>query len=129
LFVVGHFENLIGDLEALFFVRKGFQYLDFFSFFVFGKDPFGDLFFVFVYDAVGGIDDRGRGTVILLQFEDFIVGIVVSEIQDVFNPGTPERIDALGIVTYNTDVAVDFRQFFDNQILGVVCVLVLFYSR
>ncbi len=62
---------------------------------------FLDLVFVVCDDAVRGIDDVLGGTVVLFQPNQFIVGVVVLEVEDVLDVGATEGIDALGIVAHH----------------------------
>ena len=58
-----------------------------------------------------------------------MIRIVFSEIQDVFNAGASERVNALGIITHNTNIMVLQGQFIYNQVLRMVCVLVLIHQH
>src|SRR3546814_1651142 len=51
--------------------------------------------------------------------------VIFFNIQVVLDIRAPERINTLGIVTYHTDILMDSREPFYDQILGKIRVLVL----
>ena len=77
------------------------------------------------YQGVGRVHDCGRGAVVPLQAEDAAVRIVLAEVQYVLDLRAAEGVDGLAVVAYHADVPVDGRQLLENQVLGVVGVLVL----
>ena len=79
-------------------------------------------------DRVGGIHDGLRRAVVLLQLEGLRRGVVVAEREDILNLRTSERIDTLCIVTHNTHPAVVHREAADDDILGIVGVLILIHK-
>lgn len=79
----------------------------------------------FCDNGVGGVDDDLGGTVVLFEFEEVEVGVVAAEVEDVLYVGSAEGVDALCVVAYDTDVLVAGGEFFDDEVLGVVGVLVL----
>ena len=78
--------------------------------------------------AVCRLDHCLRGPVVL--FQPVFLGFrkIFTEIQDIFNAGTPECINALRIIAHNRNVAVHQRQVLDDQVLCQVGVLVLIYQ-
>ena len=74
---------------------------------------------------VGGIEDRLRRAVVLLELDDVGVGERVLELEDVRDVGAPEPVDRLGIVADDHQVAVLAGEQLQPAVLGVVGVLVL----
>ena len=74
--------------------------------------------------AVGRLDHRLCGPVILFQpvFSGFRE--ILAEIQNVFNAGPPEGIYALCIVSHYGNIAVHECQVLYDQVLGQVGILV-----
>src|SRR3546814_1174151 len=101
------------------------DHLYFFTGFVLRENDLFKLIAVVGNDAVGRIHDILRGAIILLQFEYLQVRVIFFKIQDVLDIRSPERINTLGIVTYHTDILMDSREPFYDQILGKIRVLVL----
>ena len=75
-------------------------------------------------DRVGGIQDVLGGPVILLQTDHQGVGIVLLEVQDVADVGSPELIDGLVVVAHHAKVPEAVRQEPDQFELGRIGVLV-----
>ena len=95
------------------------------SLFFFGKDGFLYLVYILVNQRVSGIDDGLRGAVVLLQFEEFRLGIKTLEIEYVSYVRPAERIDGLRIVAHDADVVLRFCKLLDQEELDIVRVLVL----
>ena len=76
-------------------------------------------------DRVGGVEDRLRRAVVLLELDHRRVGEVVLEVEDVADVGMPEGIDRLIVVADDREVAVLLGQQPQPDVLGVVGVLVL----
>ncbi len=74
---------------------------------------------------VGGIEDRLRRAVVLLQLDHVRVGERVLELEDVGDVRPPEPVDRLRIVPDHHQVAVLAGQQLQPAVLGVVGVLVL----
>ena len=85
----------------------------------------GNLAFVLLDEAVGGIGDGLRRTVVALQLEGLDVGIEALQPQDVVDIRPAETVDALGIVAHDTQAVVFLAQLVDNQVLREVGVLIL----
>ena len=101
------------------------EYTDGFPPFFLGENLFGDLPLVLFDQAVGCTDDGLGRTVILLQLEDFCVGIYLGEIQNIVDVGSPERVDALRIVTHHTNTLILLSELQHNAVLRIVGVLIL----
>ena len=86
---------------------------------------FVDLPFVLMDEAVGGIDDVLRGAVVSLELEESGAGVAVLEVEDILDGGSAEAVDALGIVAYDAHVVLRFGKESDDEVLGVIGVLVL----
>ena len=67
----------------------------------------------------------GRGAVVLFEFEELRVGVILFEIEDVLNVGPAEGVNALGIVPHHADIFMHRPQLLDDEVLGKVGVLVL----
>ena len=76
-------------------------------------------------DGVGGIEDRLRGTVVLLEHDHGGVGEGVLELEDVAHVGGAEPVDGLVAVAHHAQVAVALGQQEHELVLGPVGVLVL----
>ena len=76
-------------------------------------------------DGVGGVEDRLRRPVVLLQHHDRDVREGVLELEDVPHVRSPELVDRLVAVAHDADVAVLLREQEDHLVLDGVGVLVL----
>src|SRR5690606_9029233 len=94
-------------------------------FLIFGKNMLLQLVLIIGNDTICRIDNILRGTVVLLQFENFQIGIVFLEIENVLDVCSPESIDALGVIANHADVLIDGCQFPHDEVLGKVGILVL----
>jgi len=119
-----HFLDPVGNDETLLDVRISAQHLDALPHVVLGIDRFVYLSFILGNQAIGCVDNGLGGTVILLQLEQAAFRIIFFEFEDVVNIGTPERIDALGIIAHHTYPVVFLGQLLDDEVLGKVGVLV-----
>ena len=68
-------------------------------------------------------------TIILFQLINLKFGIVVLEVEDIFDPGSPEGVNTLCVVAHHAEVMVQFSQLFHDQVLGEVGVLVLIHQN
>ena len=57
-------------------------------------------------DAVGGVQDVGGGTIVLLQPDGLCPGVALFKVEDVLNGSPAEAVDALVIVAHHADVAL-----------------------
>ena len=80
---------------------------------------------VAVDDRVGGVENRLRRAVVLLERDDVGAREVVLELGDVSDVGAPEGVDRLILVADDRDVPVALREERHEPELGVVRVLVL----
>lgn len=87
-----------------------------------------NLILVFGNHPVSRIDNGFGGAVVLFEPEQLMIGIIDLEIQDVLDIGTTKGIDALGIVAHHGDVFVQGCHAFDDEVLGMVGVLILIYQ-
>jgi len=76
-------------------------------------------------ERVGGVEDRLRGAVVLLELDHLRVGVVFLEVENVPDVGASELVDRLGIVPDYRQVAVLVGEQAQPAVLGVVGVLVL----
>ena len=83
---------------------------------------------VLFYQTVGCRNDCLGGAVVLFQFKDLRARIYFCEIQYVVNIRSPERINALCIITHHTDVPVLLGQLEHDTVLGEVRVLILVHQ-
>ena len=79
-------------------------------------------------DRIGRIDDRAGRAVVLLELEDPGRGKILLEGENVLDLGTAERVDRLCVVAHDADPGVELRQAADDDVLGVVGVLVLVHQ-
>ena len=128
LFVLGDAEYLLCHLKPLFFIGQGFHYPDFVSFFVLRERFFRNLFLIPADDTVGRVNNGGRGAIILFQLAQFVARVIISEAQDILDAGSSERIDTLRVISHHADVFMLFCQFFDDEVLRIVRILVLVHE-
>ena len=76
-------------------------------------------------DRVGGVQDRLRRAVVLLELDHRRVREVVLEVQDVADVRAAEAVDRLVVVSHHRDVAVLLAEQLEPAVLGPVGVLVL----
>ena len=74
---------------------------------------------------VGGVQDRLRRAVVLLELDHLGVREVVLEVEDVADVGAAKAVDRLVVVTDHAEVAVLLREQLQPAVLGAVRVLVL----
>lgn len=79
-------------------------------------------------DRVGRLDDGARRAVVLFQLEGQGLGEVLAEREDIFDLGAPERIDRLSVVADHAYFGVGFREAADDDVLGIVGVLILVHE-
>ena len=89
------------------------------------KNMFGYLLLVLGDEAVGSGDNRLGGAIVLFELEDSEIGVLLLQIENVADVGSAKRVDALRIVTHDTEVVMTLHQLVDNKVLGKVGVLVL----
>ena len=77
------------------------------------------------HQRVGSLHNELCRTVIPFQLEEAGIGELVSEIENIVNVRTTERVDALVVVADDTDTAVCLRQQTDDVHLRIVRVLIL----
>ena len=76
-------------------------------------------------NSVGGIKNDAGAAVVLFQSNDHSAAELLLKRKDILNSGTTELVDALVIITDNAQVAVTACQQADQQVLGVVGILIL----
>ena len=86
---------------------------------IFGKDiPGGHLHsyltIVFGYQTVGCINNDLGGTVVLFEFKQPVTFVIILKVEYILNARTSKGIYALGIITNNTNIAVNRCQFINN---------------
>ena len=106
-------------------VGIGSEHADLFAHIPFRKALLLHAFRITFDHRIGRLDDRARRAVILLQLEDHRVGEILLERKDVLDLGPPERIDRLGVVAHHADLRMELRQAPDDDVLGIVGILVL----
>ncbi len=74
---------------------------------------------------MGGIQDRLRGPIVLLELDDRGIGIVALEVEDIAQVRPAPGIDALVVVAHHGQVLVLRGEVATEQVLGAVRVLVL----
>lgn len=82
-----------------------------------------------MYQTVRRIYDILRRTIISFQFENTATRILVLELQDIIDIGSPERIDTLRIISDHADTSVYFAQALYNQMLGKIRILILVHQH
>ncbi|CAI8422046.1 MAG: Uncharacterised protein [Cryomorphaceae bacterium] len=77
---------------------------NFFSTGILGPDIFLNLVFILRDDAIGSLHNVVSRTVILFQFKQLRIRIVLLEIEYVSNVSPAKSIDTLGVIPHNTNV-------------------------
>ena len=128
LALVVQVENLRGSPPALFVVAVTAVHGNALPFTVRRPNDLFNLVFVVGDDAVGGIDDVLRRPVVLLEFVEGKIRVVLLEVEDVLDVGAAETVNRLGVVTDDTEVLTQGRELLDDEVLGEVGVLVLVHQ-
>ena len=84
--------------------------------------------FVMLNDIVGCLYNVSSRTVVLFQTVDTYIAVVLLEIKDIVNVCPTESVDTLGIISHHADILKPISQGTYNQVLGVVCILILIYQ-
>ena len=79
-------------------------------------------------DAVGGLEDSSRRTVVFLQTDDLSLGVVLLEIENVFYLGPAPAVDGLVVVAHRAEVPALQGQKPHQLELDVVGVLVFVHQ-
>ena len=96
---------------------------------ILAEDILANLSLVLTNQAVGSLHNELCGAVVLLQFEESRVLVLLLEVEDVVDVGATERVDALSIVAYDTDTTVLKSQLQHNLLLGKVRILILVHQH
>ena len=128
LALVVQVENLRGSPPALLVVAVAAVHGNALPFTVRRPNDLFDLVFVVGDDAVGGIDDVLRRPVVLLEFVEGKIRVVLLEVEDVLDVGAAETVNRLRVVTDHTEVLTQGRELLDDEVLGEVGVLVLVHQ-
>ncbi len=100
------FGYLIRHNITLFHIAVCLEHTDSFPFLFFGEYGFPYLTLILLNQAVGSTDNGLCGAVILLQFEDFRIGVDFRKIENIINIRPTERIDTLRIISHHTDTLI-----------------------
>ena len=117
--------NTVGYEIALLKIGIGAHDGDFRSYGIVRKYMLGYLLFVLGDKAVCRRNDSLGRAVILFELEDSEIGIFLLQIENIADIGPPERIDALGIVSHDTEPVMRFHQLIDDKMLGKIGILIL----
>ena len=74
------------------------------------------------------IQDRLGGAVVLLQTDDPGTPVLLFKAQYIFNGGAPEPVNTLVVVTHHADIFVTAGKEARQQVLHMVCILVLVHQ-
>ena len=74
--------------------------------------------------GTGGFEDISLGAVVLLQADGVGIRVVAFEFQDGAHVGAAEAVDRLVVVAHHAEVPVTTRDMIDQEVLGMVHVLV-----
>ncbi len=125
----GHELNLLGHKAGFVPVGRREAQTDAIAFRIMGPEPFLQLVPVFADDGVGGLEDRLRGAVVLLQLDNFSLGVVPLEIEYVSDIRQTEAVDGLTVITYYTKVTMLFGKHADEYVLSVIGILVFIHHN
>ncbi len=118
-------EDAVRHEGAFLVVAERAVYADLLALAVVGPDGLLDLVLVLLDERIGGAHDGLGAAVVLLELEELMVGVIVSEVEDVLDVGSAEGVDALAVVAHHGDVLVARGQRLHDAILHQVGVLVL----
>ena len=79
---------------------------------------------VVIDNGIGGIQNNLRAAIVLLQFHQLGIGIILFKIKDILDIGTAPAVNALVGIAYYADVSVACSQQFRQQVLRMVGVLI-----
>ena len=79
--------------------------------------------------ALAAFKDRGRGPVILFEFDDLDFRKMLLHVQEIRDFGAAPAIDALVVIAYDAQVAVFLRKGIDEFELRRVGVLILVHHH
>ena len=119
------FQELGGDVHALFPLVPGGVEADLFPLAVVGPEVLALAPPVVADDGIGGLQDVAGGAVVLLQADDAGVFVLALKGKDILNGGAPEAVDGLVVVAHHADVFAFPGQQSGQEILQVVRILVL----
>ena len=83
----------------------------------------------FIDDGIRCFYDGPSGSVVLLQLDYKEIRIVLFEVEDVLNIRPTEGIDTLRVISYYTDILMNSRQLFGDEVLGEVGILKLIHHH
>src|SRR6056297_4002971 len=92
---------------------------------VFCPERFIKLFIIILDDGISTLQNIFRGAVILFERNLLGIFVIAFEVKNVGYISSPERVDALCIITHHTNILILLRQHFSHFVLGMVCILVL----
>ena len=128
--VLGLLAHHAGDypahyLHRLLLLGVGLDEFYLLPFLSFGVAFLGDTAFVMGYYRVRGVHYVPGRTVVLFKADYLGFGVILLEIQDILDLSTAEGVDGLAVIPHHAKVAVRSRKLLENQILGVIGILVL----
>ena len=94
-----------------------------------GDALFGNAALVVGDKGIGGVHNGLGGAVVPFQAKHLGPREILLEIEDVLDLGTAEAIDGLGVVPHHANVPVTGSQFFEDDVLGHVGILVLIHQN
>ncbi len=100
------------------------EYLDFWTNFIIGPEVFLFALGVVGDEGGGGLEDHLGGAIVLLEEDDFGVGVELLKFQDVVEVGAAPAVDGLVGVAGGADVFVVHGEHVGEDELGVVGVLI-----
>ena len=94
---------------------------------IFGPQRFALALAVAADDRVGGLQNGAGAAVVLLQTDHAGLPKLLLKGEDVFDGGAAEFVDALVVIAHHTQVAMAAGQKADQQVLGMVGILILIH--
>ena len=119
--------NGLGYVLALVGITNALVHYNFLSERILGPHVFLELFLVVGNQDIGGFDNALGTTVVLLQFIERSVGVVLLKIKNIADVGASKRINTLGVVAHHTNVLKARSQGLHDQVLCVVGILILIH--
>ena len=110
-------------------VRVCLKQLQFFAFAILAINIFSNLSLIMRYQTVCSLYDCLCTTVVALKFKHSCPCILSFKTQYVINIGTSKAIDALCVITNNTNALMFSGKLVDDTLLNIVGVLILVHQN
>ena len=111
------------------FLIEPFEKYDLFSFWIARKERLLHLIGIIFYHGICRFDDDLRRAVVLFEIDDFCIGIVLLEGQNILNIRTTPAIDPLPVISDDTEIASFACEYTDDIVLELIGILVFIHHE